>query len=69
MFILQTVKRTTRKSVGFVDPQSPRPQLGLEYISYLIQHGTCQAIILSNHRDNVVELIATLQDVRVSFRI
>ncbi|CAG2248910.1 LUZP5 [Mytilus edulis] len=59
----QTVKRT-RKSVGFVEPSAPRPQLGLEYISYLIKHPTCQAIILSKYRDNVVELIATLQDVR-----
>lgn len=58
-----TVKRT-RKSVGFVEPSAPRPQLGLEYISYLIKHPTCQAIILSKYRDNVVELIATLQDVR-----
>ena len=59
-----TVIGTTRKCVGFLEPQLPHPQLGLKYIIYLIQHSRCQAIILSKHRDNIVELIATLQDSR-----
>ena len=66
IFSFQTIKVTTRKCVGFLEPQAPRPQLGLKYITHLIQHPRCQAIILSKYRDNIVELIATLQDVRVS---
>ena len=51
--ILQVGKKT--KKVGFVEERQPQPQLGLDFLSFILQHHHTQDAVL---RDNIKECVA-----------
>ena len=51
--ILQVGKKT--KKVGFVEERQPQPQLGLDFLSFILQHHHTQEAVL---RDNSKECVA-----------
>ncbi|KAK3582983.1 hypothetical protein CHS0354_027108 [Potamilus streckersoni] len=48
------------KSVCFVDPNEPQPQVALSLLQYLLQHPVCQEQLLQNNRKNLAELAELL---------
>ncbi|KAL5010913.1 hypothetical protein ScPMuIL_013218 [Solemya velum] len=50
-----------KKSVGFVDPVEPQPELALEYLSYLTTHPVCQNILLGKCRGGLQDVKNTLK--------
>ena len=53
----------------FSEPSSPKPQLGLDYVSYLVKHSACREILLKCKRDELCEVVGHLDAVLVSERV
>ncbi|KAL3837005.1 hypothetical protein ACJMK2_022398, partial [Sinanodonta woodiana] len=53
-------KMRKSKSVCFVDPNEPQPQVAISMLQYLLQHPVCQEQLLQNNRKNLAELAQQL---------